>query len=166
MRALLIADFQTTLSLANAEAPQPIYIRGCVVVLATLSTAGKRQRSKSFTEPQPARANAQLVRGFADAECPSLSEHTDIEKPVSKESNVNTTVLSFTLCWAAVPEVRRARAPSRIARQFLRWLSARATVGLSSAAHLPPQQGRRYAGRSCRPPDAVRRRPPTCLASR
>jgi hypothetical protein len=83
VRTLPIAALQMTLSLANAEATQSVYIRGGVVAPARLIPAGERQRSEPLTESQPAHANTQFVRGFADAESPLLSEHTNIEKPIS-----------------------------------------------------------------------------------
>ena len=77
MRRLLItALHKTTLSSADAKAPQPVYILGGVVAPTVLGTAGKRQSPESLAEPEPARAYAELVGGLANRECMLLFEHT------------------------------------------------------------------------------------------
>jgi hypothetical protein len=75
MRELLIAALQTTLSLADTETPQSIYILGGVVAPSALSTAGERQRSEPLAEPEPARAYAELVGSLANRECILLLKH-------------------------------------------------------------------------------------------
>jgi hypothetical protein len=72
----VIATLQTTLSLTDTEAPQPVYIFGGVVAPTALRAAGERQRTESLAEPEPARAYAELVGGLANCECVSLFEHT------------------------------------------------------------------------------------------
>jgi hypothetical protein len=76
IRGLLIAALQPVLSLADAEAPQPVYIRGCVVAPAALGAPGKRQRSESLAEPEPARAYAELIGSPGNRECMLLLKHT------------------------------------------------------------------------------------------
>jgi len=75
MQELLIATLQTTLSLADTETPQSIYILGGVVAPSALSTAGERQRSEPLAEPEPARAYAELVGSLANRECILLLKH-------------------------------------------------------------------------------------------
>jgi hypothetical protein len=58
IRGLLIAALQATLSLADAEAPQPVYILGGIVAPTALGAARKWQRSEPLTEPEPGCRNA------------------------------------------------------------------------------------------------------------
>jgi hypothetical protein len=76
MRGLLTAALQTPFSLADAEAPQPVYVLGGVIAPAALSTACERQRSEPLAEPEPATAYAEFVGGLANGECVILLEHT------------------------------------------------------------------------------------------
>ena len=76
IRALFIAALQATLSFADAEAPQPIYILRCVVAPTALSAPGERQRSEPLAEPKPARTYAEFACGLANRECTLLLKHT------------------------------------------------------------------------------------------
>ena len=81
MRALLIAALQTTLSLADAKAPQPVYILGGVVAPTVRSTTGEGQRSEPFAESEPAWAYAEMGGGLAYRECAGLLEHVHTLPP-------------------------------------------------------------------------------------
>jgi hypothetical protein len=77
MRGLPIAAPQTTLSLTDAEAPQPVYVLGGVVPPPTWRTAGEGQCSKSLPESQPANAYAERIGGLSDRAV-RLWEHADM----------------------------------------------------------------------------------------
>ena len=72
---LLIGALQATLSLADAEAPQSVYILGGVVAPTAWSSTGKRQRSEPLNEPEPTRTYAELVGGLTNRECMLLLKH-------------------------------------------------------------------------------------------
>jgi hypothetical protein len=72
---LLIAAFETTLSLSDAEATQPVYVLGGVVAPAALGTAGEGQRPEPLAEPQPTRTYAQFRGGSTYRECALLLGH-------------------------------------------------------------------------------------------
>jgi hypothetical protein len=84
MRGLPIAALQTPFSLADAEAPQPVYVLGGVIAPAALSTACERQRSEPLAEPKPTRGDAKLVGGLANGECTLLLKHTPTLKLADK----------------------------------------------------------------------------------
>jgi hypothetical protein len=84
MRGLLIDAVQTTLSRADAEAPQPVYSLGGIVAPTALSTAGERQRSQPLAEPEPTRAYAKLAGGLANRECILLLKHAPTLKLADK----------------------------------------------------------------------------------
>jgi hypothetical protein len=83
MRGLSITLREALLSFTNAEAAQPLDIFWGVVAPAARSTTGQRQRPESLAEPQPACADPELVRRFADAECPPLLGHADSRGSIS-----------------------------------------------------------------------------------
>jgi hypothetical protein len=64
------------LSLADAEAPQPVDILRGVVAPTALGAAGERQRSEPLTEAKPAAAYAKFIGGLTNRECMLLFKHT------------------------------------------------------------------------------------------
>jgi hypothetical protein len=75
VRGLVIAPRKAPLSRAYSEAAESLEVFWCVIAPPARSTPSQRQRTKTLTEPQPARGYAKLVGGFADCERVSSSKH-------------------------------------------------------------------------------------------
>jgi hypothetical protein len=78
LRELLIAALQTTLSLANTETPQSIYILGGVVAPPVRASTSKWESAQPLSEPKPSGGYAKLVCCLADSECARLLNHARI----------------------------------------------------------------------------------------
>jgi hypothetical protein len=78
MRELLIAALQTTLSLADTETTQSIYILGGVVAPPVRASTSKWESAQPLSEPKPSRGYAKLICCLADGECTRLLKHAHI----------------------------------------------------------------------------------------
>jgi hypothetical protein len=78
MRELLIAALQTTLSLADTETPQSIYILGGVVAPTVPGSTSEWESAQPLSEPKPSGGYAKLVCCLADSECARLLNHAHI----------------------------------------------------------------------------------------
>jgi hypothetical protein len=75
MRELPIVALQTTLSLADTEAPQPIYILGGVEAPTIPGTTGDWESAQPLSEPKPRGSYAKLGGCLADGEYVRLCKH-------------------------------------------------------------------------------------------
>ena len=75
MRELLIAALQTTLSLADTETPQSIYILGDVVAPPVRGSTSHWESAQPFSEPKPIGGYAKLVGCLPYGECARLLKH-------------------------------------------------------------------------------------------